>query len=57
MHPIVIKAAKTIGSLFVTVGLPAVGELFAKKSLDAQIKKVAAEVAAETVKEMMKNMK
>lgn len=57
MNPIVKKVLKTAGSLVVTVGFPAVAEFFTKRSIDAQIEKRAAEVAAETVKNLLKNTK
>lgn len=57
MNPVVIKVAKTIGKGLITVGLPAIGEFFASRSLDAKIDKRAAEVAAETVKKLLEEAK
>lgn len=44
MNPVVIKVAKKIGTLVVTVGLPAACSFFENRALEAKMKKIAEEV-------------
>lgn len=43
MNPVVIKIAKNVGKLVVTIGIPALSNYLSDKALDAKIAKKIAE--------------